>query len=152
VVSSIAHRVAKPEAVDVLVDLLMTDVLVDPLTCWCVLLLIEMSQLYRLNGTVLMCVDDCVLMIVVFRVVKPRGDAKERSRYLSETYGWENREGRKIWSFGSPGDSECNVLVDLTKGVVPVSVITFVSPPANDPSKFAPTVRTSQPTNREQPT
>ncbi|KAG0226434.1 P-loop containing nucleoside triphosphate hydrolase protein [Mortierella sp. GBAus27b] len=50
------------------------------------------------------------------RKVKVNVDFKDRARVLSEEYGWDNSEARKIWSFGPHGNS-ANVLVDMTKGV-----------------------------------
>jgi len=48
--------------------------------------------------------------------IGPREDPKVRARKLSETYGWDVTEARKIWSFG-PNTDGPNVLVDCTKGV-----------------------------------
>jgi len=50
------------------------------------------------------------------RAVNARDDPKTRARKLSEEYGWDVTEARKIWSFG-PNTDGCNVLVDCTKGV-----------------------------------
>lgn len=48
--------------------------------------------------------------------ITPRDDPKVRARKLSETYGWDVTEARKIWAFG-PNTDGPNVLVDCTKGV-----------------------------------
>jgi len=48
--------------------------------------------------------------------IGPREDPKVRARKLSETYGWDVTEARKIWSFG-PNTNGPNILVDCTKGV-----------------------------------
>ncbi len=48
--------------------------------------------------------------------VTPRDDPKTRARVLSESYGWDVTEARKIWCFG-PETTGPNVLVDATKGV-----------------------------------
>ena len=48
-------------------------------------------------------------------MVSERQEQKSRARYLSENYGWDLTEGRKIWCFGPEGSGP-NVLVDLTKG------------------------------------
>jgi len=50
------------------------------------------------------------------RAVNARDDPKTRARKLSEEFGWDVTEARKIWSFG-PNTDGCNVLVDCTKGV-----------------------------------
>lgn len=42
---------------------------------------------------------------------------KTFGRILSDEYGWDSSEARKIWSFGCPPDSISNVIVDMTKGV-----------------------------------
>ena len=42
-------------------------------------------------------------------------DTKERAHYLSEHFGWEVSEGRKIWTFGPDGRGP-NILTDTTKG------------------------------------
>jgi len=48
--------------------------------------------------------------------VGPKDDPKARSRLLSEEYGWDPTDARKIWCFG-PETTGPNVLVDVTKGV-----------------------------------
>ncbi|KAF8927986.1 P-loop containing nucleoside triphosphate hydrolase protein [Dissophora ornata] len=48
--------------------------------------------------------------------VGARDELKARARVLSDDFGWDNAEARKIWSFGPDGTGP-NVLVDLTKGV-----------------------------------
>jgi len=48
--------------------------------------------------------------------VKATQDVKERGRYLSDTYGWDVNEARKIWSFG-PDSNGPNFIVDVSKGV-----------------------------------
>ena len=48
--------------------------------------------------------------------VTPRGEIKERARYLSEKYEYDPTEARKIWCFGPEGTG-ANIVVDVTKGV-----------------------------------
>jgi len=48
--------------------------------------------------------------------ITPRDDPKIRARELSEKYGWDVTEARKIWCFG-PETTGPNVLVDVSKGV-----------------------------------
>ncbi|KAF9900919.1 Elongation factor 2 [Linnemannia zychae] len=48
--------------------------------------------------------------------ISPRDELKARARVLSDDYGWENQEARKIWAFGPDGTGP-NVLVDMTKAV-----------------------------------
>jgi elongation factor 2 len=45
----------------------------------------------------------------------PRADPKVQSRALSEQYGWDPNDGKKIWCFG-PETTGPNVLIDQTKG------------------------------------
>jgi len=48
--------------------------------------------------------------------IAPRDDPKVRARHLSETYGWDVNDARKIWAFG-PETNGPNVMVDVTKAV-----------------------------------
>jgi len=48
--------------------------------------------------------------------ITPRDDPKVRAKRLSEEFGWDPLEARKIWAFG-PNTNGPNVLVDVTKGV-----------------------------------
>ncbi|KAF9293856.1 Elongation factor 2 [Linnemannia elongata] len=48
--------------------------------------------------------------------VAPRDELKARARVLSDDFGWENQEARKIWAFGPDGTGP-NLLVDMTKAV-----------------------------------
>ncbi|KAF9585917.1 Elongation factor 2 [Lunasporangiospora selenospora] len=48
--------------------------------------------------------------------VGPRDEFKARARVLSDDFGWDNAEARKIWAFGPDGNGP-NTLVDMTKGV-----------------------------------
>jgi len=48
--------------------------------------------------------------------IGPKGDPKVRAKKLSEDYGWDPMEARKIWAFG-PNTNGPNLLVDVTKGV-----------------------------------
>jgi len=48
--------------------------------------------------------------------IGPRDDPKIRGKKLSEDYGWDPTEARKIWAFG-PNTDGPNVLVDVTKAV-----------------------------------
>ncbi|KAF9285731.1 Elongation factor 2 [Mortierella alpina] len=54
--------------------------------------------------------------------VGARDELKARARVLSDDYGWDNTEARKIWSFGPDGTGP-NLLVDMTKGVAYLSEI-----------------------------
>ncbi|EDW10785.1 eukaryotic translation elongation factor 2 isoform X2 [Drosophila mojavensis] len=49
-------------------------------------------------------------------VVSAREEFKKRARFLSEKYGYEVSEARKIWSFG-PDCTGANIIVDSTKSV-----------------------------------
>jgi elongation factor 2 len=48
--------------------------------------------------------------------ITPKDEPKARARILSEEYGWDVTEARKIWCFG-PNTNGPNVVVDVTKGV-----------------------------------
>jgi len=48
--------------------------------------------------------------------VTDKQDFKIRGRYLSDTYGYNVDEARKIWCFGPEGTGP-NILIDATKGV-----------------------------------
>eukprot|EP01122_Echinamoeba_exundans_P009366 TRINITY_DN329_c2_g1_i1.p1 TRINITY_DN329_c2_g1~~TRINITY_DN329_c2_g1_i1.p1 ORF type:complete len:880 (+),score=262.70 TRINITY_DN329_c2_g1_i1:181-2640(+) len=48
--------------------------------------------------------------------VTPRDDPKTRARLMSDEFGWNNDEAKKIWCFGPEG-SGANLLVDVTKAV-----------------------------------
>lgn len=48
--------------------------------------------------------------------VGSRDEFKARARYLSETYGWDVGDARKIWCFG-PDTTGPNIMIDMTKGV-----------------------------------
>jgi len=48
--------------------------------------------------------------------VTPRGEFKQRARYLQEKYDYDVTEARKIWCFG-PDGSGPNIVCDVTKGV-----------------------------------
>jgi elongation factor 2 len=48
--------------------------------------------------------------------VGPRDEPKKRARILSEKYGWDLTEARKIWAFG-PETTGPNVILDVSKGV-----------------------------------
>jgi len=49
--------------------------------------------------------------------LKYQADSKTRARQFADDFGWDVSLARKIWTFGCPPDGECNVLVDMTKGV-----------------------------------
>jgi elongation factor 2 len=49
-------------------------------------------------------------------VITAKDDPKQRAKVLSEKYGWDANEARKIWSFGPDGNGP-NLLVDMTKAV-----------------------------------
>ncbi|KAJ5074290.1 eukaryotic translation elongation factor 2a tandem duplicate 1-related [Anaeramoeba ignava] len=48
--------------------------------------------------------------------VSPNMQFKERAKYLTENFGWDATQAKKIWSFG-PDQKGPNLLVDLTKGI-----------------------------------
>ncbi|KAL5481271.1 hypothetical protein EMCRGX_G021402 [Ephydatia muelleri] len=48
--------------------------------------------------------------------ITPRADPKVRGRYLSEKYGFDVTEARKVWCYGPEGTG-ANLLIDCTKGV-----------------------------------
>ena len=48
--------------------------------------------------------------------VTPRADPKIRGRYLSEKFGFDVTEARKVWCYGPEGTG-ANLLIDCTKGV-----------------------------------
>lgn len=48
--------------------------------------------------------------------LNPRDEFKVRARYLSDTYGWDNGDARKIWAFGPLGNGP-NIVIDMTKAV-----------------------------------
>ncbi|KAF9544412.1 Elongation factor 2 [Mortierella hygrophila] len=54
--------------------------------------------------------------------IAPRDELKARARVLSDDFGWENQEARKIWAFGPDGTGP-NLLVDMTKAVAYLSEI-----------------------------
>ncbi len=48
--------------------------------------------------------------------INPRDDFKVRARYMTDNYGFDNDEARKIWAFGPEGSGP-NIILDATKGV-----------------------------------
>jgi len=50
-------------------------------------------------------------------VLEKISDIKIFAHDLSDKYGWEVSEARKVWSFGCPPDGLANIVVDITKGV-----------------------------------
>ncbi|KAL0248676.1 hypothetical protein GEMRC1_003910 [Eukaryota sp. GEM-RC1] len=48
--------------------------------------------------------------------ISQKEDIKTRARYLTDNFGWDNDEARRIWAFG-PGNDGTNVICDTTKGV-----------------------------------
>lgn len=48
--------------------------------------------------------------------ISHKQDFKERARILTNKYGWDGTEARKIWCFG-PEATGPNLVVDCTKGV-----------------------------------
>ncbi len=57
-----------------------------------------------------------MLCCVVQGKVTPSQELKERARYLTETYGYDPTEARKIWCFGPEGTG-ANIVMDCTKAV-----------------------------------
>jgi elongation factor 2 len=49
--------------------------------------------------------------------IRPDEDVKVRARKLADDFKWDVMVARKLWSFGSPPDGVCNVIVDNTKAV-----------------------------------
>ncbi|KAF2068666.1 hypothetical protein CYY_010011 [Polysphondylium violaceum] len=43
-------------------------------------------------------------------------EVRSRANYLTDNYGWDNNDGKNIWSFGPEGVG-ANILVNATKGV-----------------------------------
>ena len=48
--------------------------------------------------------------------VHPNDDVKTRARFLTDNFGWDNTDARKIWCFG-PDTTGPNVIIDQSKGV-----------------------------------
>jgi len=48
--------------------------------------------------------------------IGPRDEPKKRARILSEKFGWDLTESRKIWAFG-PETTGPNLILDVSKGV-----------------------------------
>lgn len=48
--------------------------------------------------------------------VGPRDDPKTRGKILSEEFGWDKDQAKKIWCFG-PDTTGPNLMTDVTKGV-----------------------------------
>lgn len=48
--------------------------------------------------------------------IGPRDDPKVRTKMLSEDFGWDKEQTKKIWAFG-PDTNGPNMMVDVTKGV-----------------------------------
>lgn len=48
--------------------------------------------------------------------VGPRDDPKTRSKILSEEFGWDKDQAKKIWCFG-PDTTGPNMFTDVAKGV-----------------------------------
>jgi len=46
-----------------------------------------------------------------------QSEMKKFGRTLSDDFGWDIGEARKIWTFGCPPDAKANCVVDVTKGV-----------------------------------
>jgi len=60
--------------------------------------------------------EDGIAEEIEAQKITPRDDPKARARHLSEKYGWDATDARKIWCFG-PDTTGANILVDVTKGV-----------------------------------
>jgi len=63
---------------------------------------------YPLTEEVSQAIDD--------KLIDPRGDPKQRARYMADNHDWDVSEARKIWGFGPDGIGP-NVFSDQTKGV-----------------------------------
>lgn len=48
--------------------------------------------------------------------IGPRDDPKTRGKILSEEFGWDKDQAKKIWCFG-PDTTGPNLMTDVTKGV-----------------------------------
>ncbi|KAG9066736.1 Elongation factor 2 [Linnemannia hyalina] len=66
--------------------------------------------------------SDEVTVAIESGKIAPRDELKARARLLSDDFGWENQEARKIWAFGPDGTGP-NLLVDMTKAVAYLSEI-----------------------------
>ncbi|KAF9145738.1 Elongation factor 2 [Mortierella sp. GBA39] len=66
--------------------------------------------------------SDEVTVAIESGKIAPRDELKARARVLSDEFGWENQEARKIWAFGPDGTGP-NLLVDMTKAVAYLSEI-----------------------------
>jgi elongation factor 2 len=66
--------------------------------------------------------SDEVTVAIESGKIAPRDELKARARLLSDEFGWENQEARKIWAFGPDGTGP-NLLVDMTKAVAYLSEI-----------------------------
>jgi len=64
-----------------------------------------------LNAEFIAAVDDDEIKL------PNQAEMKKFGRTLSDDYGWDIGEARKIWTFGCPPDAKANCVVDVTKGV-----------------------------------
>jgi elongation factor 2 len=61
-------------------------------------------------------IDEKLILAIEDKKIGSRDEAKARGKVLSEEYGWDINDARKIWCFG-PEDNGSNILVDQTKAV-----------------------------------
>ena len=69
-----------------------------------------------------MPLDEELSIAIETGAIGARDDFKARSRVLTDDYGWDVVDARKIWCFGPEGIGP-NLLVDVTKGVQYLSEI-----------------------------
>jgi elongation factor 2 len=58
--------------------------------------------------------EDKLVEAIELGVITPRMDQKTRAKELQYTFGWEQTDSRRVWSFGPDSESP-NLLVDTTK-------------------------------------
>lgn len=67
-------------------------------------------------------IDEELSLAIESGKVNPRDDFKARARVMSDEYGWDVSDARKIWCFGPEGNGP-NLVVDQTKAVQYLSEI-----------------------------
>ena len=63
--------------------------------------------------------DENIIKDIEEGIIKPTDDITKRAKYLSEKYGWDVNEAKKIWFLGPNGDYKAatNIVLDCTKAV-----------------------------------
>lgn len=67
-------------------------------------------------------IDEELSLAIESGKINPRDDFKARARIMSDEYGWDVSDARKIWCFGPEGNGP-NLVVDQTKAVQYLSEI-----------------------------